>query len=332
MKRQIIKKIRKFGVIPAIVAILALSFAFDSAQYAVADSGTILPSVTVGNAAPTLSGVVLKMGTSATPIVLTENTTTSVVVVGLITDNNGDSDITGATATIYLTSISGAEACTANDINCYPIASISCALEATDGDNDRNVTCTTGVWFLAERTDDDGEDWTGFISATDGTDYGTGTAVEEVSTLEALDVATSIAYGTLSSGATTSVGSELLTQVTTTGNQALDITLQAVNDMCDSASCPGANEIASTQQQYSTNSAVLFEDSGDSYAEAIKLASSTSKNFNLASATPTTHGGNTSDEADDVFWKIGIPGGQAAATYNGTTTITSKADTGDTDL
>ena len=137
---------------------LVLSSAFDSIDRALAGNhiGTTLSSVMVGNAAPTIAGVVLKKGQAAGTIVVAEGTTITVNVVGIITDNNGDEDISSATATIYRTSIAGAESCSANDANCYIITAGNCTLETTDGDNDRAVTCTTGAnfHFFADSTAD----------------------------------------------------------------------------------------------------------------------------------------------------------------------------------
>ncbi|OGZ57575.1 MAG: hypothetical protein A3B96_02350 [Candidatus Spechtbacteria bacterium RIFCSPHIGHO2_02_FULL_43_15b] len=327
-KKDIRKKFKTVSILVLGIFVLSLSFSFDRIDRARADSGTVTSSVTVGNAAPTVSGTTLKMSTNSTPIVLTENTTTAVVVVGTGTDTNGGGDISSATATVYLTGVAGNEACSASDVNCYTIASSKCTLGSVSG-NDRAVTCTTGLWFLATRTDDDTASWTGFLSMTDGEDYGTGTDTEEVNTLQALTATASLGYGTLSAAATTATSSAVTMQVTTTGNEAVDITVQATNDMCDNAAC-SSSTLRACQQQYTTSTLVKYEDSGDSYSQEIELSSSTARNLNLASVTPTTHVGNTSDEADDVYWKIGIPSGQAATTYNGTTTITSKTNSNTT--
>ena len=329
-KRRVREIAKRTGIVWFAIFALVLSVSFDSVDRALAGNhvGTTLSSVTVGNAAPTIAGVVLKKGQAAGTIVVAEGTTITVNVVGLITDNNGDVDITSATATIYRTSISNAEACSANDANCYIITAGNCTLEATSGDNDRNVTCTTGAnfQFFADRTDIDSETWTGFISATDGTDFGTSTATEEVGTLRALNTGASIAYGTLSAGATTTVANDILVQVTTTGNEAIDITVQATAatgdaDMCEGTNCVSGNEIPSCQQQYSTNTALEYEDSGDA-SEQVELSSTSARTFNLESVTPTQAAYLDHNNTDDMFWKIGIPSGAAAVTYNGTTTIT----------
>lgn len=309
---------------------LILSSAFDSIdrvsiEDVSAEAGTVTSSVTVGNAAPTIAGVTLKEDDNSTPIVLAEGTTEAVVVVGVITDTNGDADITSATATIYRTSVSGAEACSANDANCYIITSGNCTLEATNGDNDRAVTCTASLQFFADRTDDDGETWTGFISATDGTDFGTGTGTEEVNTLQALDTTASIGYGTLSTNATTAVASDVLMQVSTTGNEGIDVTIQSTNDMCENGVC-GGNELAACQQQYTTNTAIEYNDSGDTFEPSFELSSTSARAFNLESVTPTQAAYLNHNNTDDIFWKIGIPAGAAAVTFNGTTTITSTLD------
>jgi hypothetical protein len=330
-KAEVRKRAKIFSVLFLAVAVLGLSFVFDSVDRVRADSGTAVSSVTVGNSAPTLSGVLLQESNNTTPIILVESTTQATIVKAIITDTNGDADITSATATIYRTSVANAEACTANNANCYVITSGNCTLEATDGNNDRNVTCTANLQYFADRTDDDTETWTGFISATDGEAFGTGTDTEEVNTLQALNTGASVSYGTLSVSATTSVANDVLLQVTTTGNEAIDVTVQAANDMCNNATCVSANEVRACQQQYSTNTATEYEDTGDSFAEAIELSSTTARNFNLESVTPTQAAYLDHNNTDDVFWKIGIPTGAASAVFNGTTTITSKANSNTSD-
>jgi len=333
-KRRAREIMKRASIVLFAVFVLVLSSAFDNIDRVSADTGTTISSVTVGNAAPSLSGVVLKKGQAAGTIVLAEGTTVVVNVVGIITDTNGDADITSATATIYRTSVSGAEACSANDANCY--IDSSCTLDTADGDNDRNATCTVSLQYFADLTDDDGEIWTGFISATDGTDFGTGTATEEVATLQALDAGATIAYGTLSTGVTTTVANDVLMQVTTSGNQAIDVTIQATAatgeaDMCDGADCTSGNEIAACQQQYTTNTTIEYNDLTDTFEPIFELSSTSARAFNLESVTPTTATYTNHDNTDDVFWKIGIPSGAAAATFSGTTTITSTLDLSNTD-
>ncbi|MBI3420698.1 MAG: hypothetical protein HY006_01420 [Candidatus Sungbacteria bacterium] len=280
--------------------------------------------MTVSNVAPTVSGVSLN---AAANITLTEDTTTSVNVIATLTDTNGGADISSATATIYRSSVSGVANCTADDNQCYQVASGSCTLGSASG-NDKPATCTAGIWFVADATDSAAptfaaDIWSAGVGATDAAGlkgFATNSAQSiEVNSLTALNVSASIAYGSLAP-TSTSASSQTAT-VTTTGNRMIDVQFQAVNDMCDTTNCVGGNEITADRQQFATGSNIAWSD--PVLLGATKLASTSAQTLNLTTTKPTTHVGNTSDTAQDTFWRIGIPSGQALSTYNGTTTATA---------
>jgi hypothetical protein len=264
---------------------------------------TVTPTVTVGNAAPTVSNVNL----TPDPIVLTENTTTTVTCTATLTDTNGGDDITSATATIYRSGVGSS--CTADDNNCYKVS--SCTLGTPVGD-DVDATCTVDIWFHADPTDSgtySTETWQCEVTAIDSqgaTGSATDSTPPELNTLNAIIVTASINYGTLLPGATSSVSE--ITTATTTGNAAVDVQLSGT-DMVS-----GADSIPVSQQEYATSSVA--------YGSGTDLTS-TPTALELESLKPTTH---PSDQADDIYWRIGIPDGQPAGTYTGTTTVDAIAD------
>lgn len=261
-------------------------------------------TVQVVNAAPTVSSVVLNGGADIT---LTENTTTSVLCTGTITDNNGGSDIVSATATIYRTSLGAS--CTANDNNCYQ--NISCTLSDPSGNN-RYATCTAAIWFHAEPTDTGSpwaaDTWSCTITGVDTQGAsGSGTSgTVELTTLRALDFTPSIDYGTYAPGqGDASTTHE--TTATTTGNAAIDVELSGTN------MTSGGNSIPVGQQHYATSTVA--------WSSGTALTT-TATSFNVDLPKPTTHPSNSTDI---IYWGIQIPEGTPLGTYTGTVTVNAIA-------
>jgi hypothetical protein len=273
------------------------------APRALADVAT--STVQVSNVAPTVSNVVLNGGAA---IGLTENTTTSVLCTGTITDNNGGSDITSATATVYRTSLGSS--CTADDNNCYQ--NISCTLSAPDGNN-RYATCTAAIWFHAEPTDTGSpwaaDTWSCTIVAQDASNA-TGSADSagvELNTLIALDFTPSIDYGSYPPGSG-DASTTHVTTATTTGNAAIDVNLSGTN------MTSGGNSISVSQEHYATSTVA--------YSSGIALTT-TPTLLELTTGKPTAH---PSNQAQNIYWGIQIPAGTPVGTYTGQVTATAVAD------
>lgn len=254
------------------------------------------------NATPSVSSVNL----TPSPIVLTENTTTTVTCTATITDTDGGATISSATGTIYRSGVG--YSCSQNDNNCYP--NKACTLSAADGNN-KYATCTADIWFHADPTDSgdySGDTWQCYIIAEDdqgATATNTDDTPPELNTLNALIVTSSISYGTLAPGATSSASQ--ITTVTTTGNTAIDVNISGADMTTSTYSIPVS------QQEYATSS-VDYGSGTDASSTAVTLV--------LESGKPTTH---PSNQADDIYWRIEIPSGQEPVTYYGTTTIATKA-------
>ncbi|GAI20835.1 unnamed protein product [marine sediment metagenome] len=200
MAEKIKKSMPLLLILVLIVWTIGFGFRFEVPKV---EADITLPSVTVGNVSPTVSGVDL----TPNPIVLTENTTTTVTCIATLTDTNGGNDISSATATIYRTGVTSV--CSADNDNCYQVASGDCELSAAD-DNNKYATCTADIWFHADPTDGgtyEGETWQCEVTATDsqsatGSDIDSGPP--ELNTLNALIVTGAISYGELAPGATSS--------------------------------------------------------------------------------------------------------------------------------
>jgi hypothetical protein len=182
-------------------------------------------------------------------IALTEGTTTTIMATGTITDLNGYADIVAASSTFYRSSVAGARQCTADDNNCYQIATSSCVLSLCSG-NSCTVSCSAAMQYFADPTDPGSifaaDNWQAVLSAWDTTNfYDTTSAAQELYTLKALSVPSALDYGAITVG-TDSGGTNATTTVQNTGNVLLDL------DLGGDPMVAGASSISYDKQKYAT--------------------------------------------------------------------------------
>jgi len=266
----------------------------------------------IGNFTPTVSSVNI----TASPIVLTENSSTSVHCISSTTDTNGWADIATVTAAIFRSGV-GAN-CASNTNNCYWVSSTAanCTFGGTTTDT-RNATCTAKIWFYADPTDASStysnQEWWCQVKAID-TANASGTATDtsppDLQTQYALIIDSPVNYGILKPNASSTATS---TKATSTGNADIDINLYGVN----LASGTTAFEIALGNQEYSSNSSLVH--SGGLGTDVVV---SPGANYNLDLVKPTAYPSNSSD---DIYWSILIPDDQQTGLYTGTTTISAVA-------
>jgi len=300
--------------VPATILAIASLFA-----YTIVLADTASTSVTVGNSAPVTSAASFNGGTNIT---LIENTLVHATGTVTVTDANGCSTITGVTAKFYLASTSNSGSNCSYDGNiCY---TSTCVATTTGnqctggGDTSVQYDCGFAVWYNTTATDSGTwatSIWSFAATSTDGSasHVATNTAQTiEVNTLNALNVTSSIAYGTVP--ANTDTGStNQTTTVTNTGNNALDTEISG-DDMCtDYPGCSGST-MQSEQQEYSLNSFT--------YGAGTDLTNS-AVTVETVLAKPTA---TTSAVTDDVLWGIGVPNGQTAGSYTGQNTFTAVND------
>ncbi len=297
-----------------LVTALAISIFLGGAMILTALAVTTTPQVTVGNAAPTVSAVNISPAT----ITVTENGTTTVTVTATVTDSNGCSEVfTGGTikAALYRSSISGGGSCSADFNNCYRnITMTDTGGTCTGGaDTSGNASGTVQVWYIAEATDASSsfsaQTWQAEVVATDSSNASTSATdgtPPELSTTLAMTVTASINYGTLAAGATSTAQTATITN---TGNyNSTDSNFSGVN--LES----GANSIPVGNQKYSTTTNEAWD-----YMDYTLDGTPTFRKLNITKATATT-----SPSTQSNYWAIQVPGGQAAGTYTGTTTITAQ--------
>ncbi len=309
------KIIYLIGGVAALLIIFASHFLFDGPYYyfdkLVMGASLSTSTVEVGNSAPSVSNC--SLNGSVDPINLIENSTKAVTLTCVITDNNGCADVSNATATIYYTTNgnSGFD-CSADNNTCYRIDS-GCALNGSCSGNDRYATCTANLWFHATSTNEYPSDSIFWVGRMRGSDSQGAAAVAtntsqniDVNALLGLNITAAINYGTVSPQATSS---QQVIVATTTGNVPIDINLAGTN------LTKTPDSIAVGQQRYSLSTGFNWEAGTALTTSDIALE--------LDSGKPTQ---NPSNAADDIYWRIVIPAGQATGTYSGTVTSTAIAD------
>jgi hypothetical protein len=213
-------------------------------------AANVTSTVIVGNAAPTVTNVVLN---NASSIVLTANQTTNVSVNATISDNNGCADITGGTTTImiYRSSITSSTCLTTqSNLNCYLASSFSASSTCAGGTV--NTTTTLAVQYFADATDSSSsystQNWLATVMFRDPQN-GTGTADstgQELLTLNALNINTSsLNYGTVSPGENTGQTNQSA-YVQNAGNSTTTLSLSG-----NSLSF-GSNKLSTSSQHYAT--------------------------------------------------------------------------------
>lgn len=307
----------KRSFVPASILAIAVLFA-----YTVVMADTSSTTVSVGNSAPVTSAATFNTGSNVT---LTENTFVNATGTVTVTDANGCSTITGVSAKFFLTPIANSGSnCTYDGNSCYTSTCIATTSggNVCSGGSDTSVQydCGFRVWYTATPTDAGAQAaniWTFAATSTDGSasHVATNTAQTiEVNTLNALDVTSSIAYGSVP--ANTDTGStNQTTTVTVTGNNALDTQISGDVMCTDYNTCSGG-VLQPSNQEYSLNSFT--------YGAGTDLAATTSPaTVETVLAKPTS---TTTPVTDDVLWGIGIPNGQTTGSYTGQNTFTAVND------
>lgn len=289
-----------------------------------ADNATT--SVTVGNAVPSDPVINFNYGNAIT---LTEGTYRYATASITVSDANGCATINHISATARLASTSAAASyfCADNDLSCYNTGSTTamasaCIASTTAngctgvGDTSAVYDCGFKLWYIARATAATAPQWASSIwvvSATSSDGVATTTATNtgqtvEIEPLNALQITSSISYGTLAAGANTGATNSTTT-ATTTGNVAIDASISEADDLSS-----GANNIAAANQEYKATPFTI--------GAGVALTTSPTT-LELTSGYPTA---TTSDPYHDISWGISIPNGQPAGAYTGTNAIDAVAD------
>lgn len=292
------------------------AFVWDNHEFAGYSGDSQASTYTIDNVTPTISSVSLNGG-NLIELALKGSTTNVVALSTDVYDSNGFEDITaGATAVIYLTS--EGNSCSADNNNCYQIATGDC-VQSAGVDATCTYTCTATFEYYADPTDGSStwstDTWSAEITAADEVGSGSkiGDAPVDVKTNTALDVTPgTIAYGPVPAGDDTGVDNQTTT-VTNEGNSPIDNELYGT----DMTKVLPDGTIEVGNQHYA-----LIEFTYDTGDAALKLEAS-KDTVDIEATKPTSE---TPDVSDNILWGIGIPEGKASGSYTGTNTFSVLLD------
>lgn len=284
-------------------AAFALSTAF---------AANITSQVTVGNATPVVSGVLINGGN---PITLVASSTVNVNVGFTVTDANGCSDVFTSGTTTILLYRSGISSSTCNSsqnsLNCYKVSASSNSCVGTS--SSAVATGTIPVQFFAEATDASStfpaQNWLATAIAQDGSAaQGTADASGvELNTLTAINVATAaIGYGTVPAGTDTGAVTQTAI-VNNVGNSSTTLQVSANPTLTS-----GPNIISTSSQRYASST---FTFPGASIS--LSGIPTNFAGFVITAPTSTATNGKT------TFWGLQVPNGTPTGTYSGVNVFTA---------
>jgi hypothetical protein len=270
-----------------------------------------------GNSTPTVDTVVISSSSGAgheSTLVLVENTTKRFYIHGAASDADGCEEIdtaTNWTVSFYKSNVSGGASCTPSNNDCYqPDESSALTFANCTGAEDQTIDyeATVDVYYYADPTDtgspDVDSDWSATVTSLDDLSAsGTLTATTEMASLIALNITSSINYGEVALGGTSS---EQSISITNTGNRTIDVDQTADGDM----SCT-IGSISVGNVHYSTAT-------GFTYGVSDTAATTTATFIDLTLAESSS---------TNLYLLLQMPVNGVGGTCSNNFTLTAKADT-----
>jgi hypothetical protein len=275
----------------------------------------------VNDVAPAVSNVTLNGGGNITLNIKNAGGKDVLVASNSVTDNNGCTDMTGATSTAYFGNVANGADCSANNNNCYQMASGNCVLSSCDGVDDATATytCSSSFAFYTVPTDADAGaaafSWFARLAAADGSAEGAGSyttlnGVEVVSAAAMEVTETEITYGTIQANGNTGSRNSTTT-VVNFGNTPIDTDLTGEDMLRNSV---GPEIIGIENQEYGLDNFA--------WGAGTNTSSSTAGTVDVVINRPTSE----VDVEDEIYWGIGIPTGTPSDPYEGYNTFTVVED------
>lgn len=287
-----------------------------------ADNGTS-STYNVNNVAPAVSNVTLNQGNNITLNIKNAPDVDVLASSTSVTDNNGCTDLSSATSTIYLEAVSGGSNCASNGNNCYNTAAAYCWITGCSGPSSATaaVTCSTSMAFYAMPTDASSiastSSWYAKIKVTDALglngsgSYTTLDGVEVVSSAALEVTELSIPYGTVQAG--TNMGANnVQTTIVNFGNTPIDTAVSGY-DMLKNSVGP---ELIGIENQKHLVSAFDYNTQGT-------VTSSTTPD---TVDTNIPRPNSLADVSNPIYWGIAVPFGIPSANFFGYNLFTVVLD------
>lgn len=289
------------------------------------NADNVSTTASISNATPAVDSVYISStsgggaGTDLTSVTLTASTTKTVYVNGVVSDANGYQDVvqgasSGVVVKLYRSGATGGASCSADNNDCYAVSNAGCTLSGGSGTT-QNYDCAVALQFYADATDAgtySAQNWIASVTVIDTAGPATSSAVTdttEVASLTALSIPSSIAYGTLALGASTTNANNQEMTISQNGNTLADVNVHSTAaSTCTIGTIPVAN------QRWSVTDV--------SYASGTALTGSAAPVSALDVAIRTNDGANTSAI---LYWNILIPTTGVGGSCTGTNVISAIA-------
>lgn len=286
------------------------------------DNGTS-SQYNVNNVAPTVSNVTLNHGSNITLNIKNALNVDIFASSTSVTDNNGCTDLSSATSTVYLSSVANGSNCTSNGNNCYNTAAAYCWISKCTGPSSATaaVTCSSSLEFYTIPTDASSiastSSWYAKIKVADALglkgagSYTTLDGVEVISTA-ALDVSElNIPYGTVQAGTNTGAAN-VATTIVNFGNTPIDTAVSGYDMLRNGV---GPQFIGIENQKHLVNPF-------DFNTQGTVTSSSTPDTVQTNISRPNS----LTDVTNPIYWGIAVPFGVPSANFSGYNLFTVVLD------
>lgn len=279
----------------------------------ISGSGAFSPTATIGNATPTISSIGISevaygSDTSASGFIPTVGADKVLHVSGVINDVDGGIDISTTSVVFYRT---GAGASCVSDKNdCYRID--TCSLNAAYGTSEEVAyDCAVPIAYFTDSTASGGkypnDTWTAYMTTKDSTGrYATTSKQTEIQPLLALNIPSTLSYGSVPLGSTSGAAALTFAQ---RGNTKADVQISG-----GSMNCSHGGSIPVSSQRWSLASTTT-------YASSTPLSASTT----LVSLSLGYRTVDASELTTSMYWRVSVPATGVGGTCSGNSTISVLA-------
>ena len=305
--------------------VMILIFVVSSLVLVSTNADDVTTSAIVPNSTPAISSVYVSDTAYALEDDYPSGTITGLVggsvkrvyINGVVMDLNGSEDISSVSISFYRSNHASTYECGTDANDCYADNSGSgCTIDTDYGDSTQaKFNCPFDLQYYVDSTDADSDNysdthWTVYVRVDDDNNaYSFDSSVtKDIESFVSLNIPSSIDFGTMALGATTTDSNNVALTIEQYGNLAADLEVQGSALTCSvNGTIPVGNmEWATTDVGY--GSTFSYDMTTDAY--------DTDFNIGLRSTTSVTK---------PMYWNIQIPDSGVEGECTGTTVLTAKA-------
>ncbi len=275
------------------------------------------------NQAPTVQSVYISSTTGAktdaypsgTIDNLSPGSTLNIHVNGEVEDLDGRDDISFVSVVFRRSGASGGNSCTADNNDCYRLA--SCSLSNNEDSNQKDYNCMLSIAYYADSTvattgrfpDDNWvtEVFVEDLQAASGSDT---SVTKEMGEILSLNIGSSLDFGSMDMGDTSTALTNAEQTITQNGNDVADVEVNGLGSMtCDFGSIPVANH------QWALTD-VAYDDVASTPLSAISTDTDLAVSYRDDDAT---------EMAKTLYWNLEIPSIDIAGSCTGSIVVNAIA-------